>query len=151
MISIDFTLLLVFLAFLVFVQLFKRAFFDKIAALQAERLLAVQQAQEGADSAVARCLELETTYEATLQEAHRQAKLTVGQAKQKAKKQFESTISSTRQSLESELLIHVSALQANKRVLLEDLLVEKEQFLPLLEQQLVPSSSYSQQQGASSV
>jgi len=151
MISIDFTLLLVFLAFLVFVQLFKRAFFDKIAALQAERLLAVQQAQEEADSAVARYLELETTYEATLQEAHMQAKLTVGQAKQEAKKQFESTISSTRQSLEAELSTHVSALQANKRVLLEDLLVEKQQFLPLLEQQLVPSPSYSQQQGASSV
>ena len=150
MISLDFTLVLVFIAFLVFVQLFKRAFFDKIADLEAQRLLAVKQAQAEADSAVARFFELEIAYEATLQEAHMQAKSIVSTAKKETKKQLESTILNTRQSLENELSTHISALQANKQSLLEELLGEKQRFLPLLEQQLVPSSTYSQQ-GASTV
>jgi F0F1-type ATP synthase membrane subunit b/b' len=148
MISLDFTMVLVFLAFLVFVQLLKRQFFDKIAALLQERESTIQQAQTEADSAIARYNEIETTYRATLQEAHLQAKLTVTNAQLTGKKSLESALLSTRQTLESELVTHVVSLQAKKQTLLTQLLEEKQVFLPLIEAQLLPSPTLSKQ-GAS--
>jgi F0F1-type ATP synthase membrane subunit b/b' len=150
MISIDFTLFLVFFAFLIFVQLFKAAFFDKISALRAQRLLAIKQAEEEADSAIVRYLELEATYETTLQEANAQAKLIVAQSQQAAKKQHELTILTTRQALEADLSAHIASLQADKEALLAALLLEKPQFLPLLEEKLLPATAYLRQ-GASIV
>lgn len=143
MISLDFTSILVFLAFLVFVQLFKHAFFDKVAAMLAERKTALQQAQEEADSAVARFLELEITHEATMQEAHMQAKSIVSAAQQLSKKQLESGLLSARESLEVEFSRYVEGLHQEKHALLQEVLKEKQTLLPLLEQQLVPSLAAS--------
>jgi F0F1-type ATP synthase membrane subunit b/b' len=151
MISLDFTSVLVFLAFLVFVQLFKRAFFDKVASSLAERKSALQQAQEEADSAVARFLELEITYEATMQEAHMQAKALVSNAQQESKKQLESRLLAARESLETEFSRYVDVLHQEKHALLQQVLQDKQSLLPLLEQQLVPSvavtHSSKQQEG----
>jgi F0F1-type ATP synthase membrane subunit b/b' len=149
MISLDFTSVLVFFAFLVFVQLFKRTFFDKVAAMLAERKTALQQAQEEADSAVARYLELEITHEATMQEAHMQAKAIVSNAQQLSKKQLESGLLSARESLEAEFSRYVDGLHQEKHALLQEVLKEKQVLLPLLEQRLVPQSVASTPVGSS--
>ena len=78
----------------------------------------------------------------SMQEAHMQAKQTVYQAQEEAKKKYEATLIETRASLEEEFKIHVEKLASEKDNLLYQILQEKKFLLPLLEQTLIPTGLF---------
>jgi F-type H+-transporting ATPase subunit b len=103
MISFDFTFVLVFISFLVFMFLMKSLFFDPIARIKDQRENKLFDDQAQVDEA-SRALRFMTgDYEAQLKEARKKAQEQIAQMSQDAKQQAAKLLAETREQARQEL------------------------------------------------
>lgn len=103
MLSFNFTAIIVFLSFLVFMFLMKAIFFDPLARIRQEREAKLEADRQAAKAALLQQDKLQLDYEESLKQARRQAQEVVNSLRQQAKKSAADTLANAREEARNEL------------------------------------------------
>jgi len=132
MLTFNFTFVIVFLSFLVFMTLMKAVFFDPIAKIRKEREAKLDADKQAAKTAALQLEKLQTEYDESIKQARRQAQDVVNQLRVEAKKSAADTMATAREEARTHLDAKLGELSQWREETYQQLGSERQQLVQII-------------------
>lgn len=148
MIALNFTAVVVFLSFWLFVLLLKKLFFDPLQATLRQRETVMTQDKRQADEALAEYFTLAAKVEAERESMRQQALARIQSARQQIRQQAEDQLQQYRHQTLAQLVQQQQQLDTSRQTVQGELQEQTEQMTRLLLEQLLPTAAVSSASGS---